>query len=91
MAGERFEQRVKFWQTDLAYKAPEQLASRTAAALDDLIATARAEFQAAGVLEVREAPDLAKELIAWLDNNVMRCGHGTIGVSCHLCMRDHPR
>lgn len=59
MAGERFEQRVKFWQTDLAYKAPEQLASRTAEAMDDLVATARAEFKAAGVLE--EAHEVAPQ------------------------------
>lgn len=34
-------------------------------------------------LEAREAPDLAKEIVAWLDNNVVRCGHG--GVMCGLC------
>jgi hypothetical protein len=37
-------------------------------------------------LEQVQAPDVAKELVAWLDNNVRRCGHGYIDITCGQCM-----
>lgn len=55
---------------------------------DTLAKLLAAELRTHGgaTLEVRQAPDLAKELTAWLDDNVSRCGHGTIYITCGPCM-----
>ena len=65
----------KAWRSDIVAAVRGRLDALQAVTDSSLVAT----------LEAREAPDLAKELTAWLDANVSRCGHGYISITCGQC------